>query len=338
MDSNGIAVALTLLKSVVTDFFPLFITRISSVTHLFSSIFNNYKELGSMAMNTPSGVDQLNGERPDTIYAFVAGLYVAVLLTPIAIVGVSTASMDGGILYISYLIVATLYTVVAWRLISQTSGLAVRLGRHDTIWLLVAIPFVPLICLFIASMVGITPPSIAVLLAMVTAIGGMIISLPLVTMSRNRYTAAALADTTEIREWEARWPQRWRRISYGAMIVAIVGGTAGIVAQIVFGIDWAGNLYLLLLFWTPLAGAANPRTFRITDAGLVVERPLQHRFRPWTAIKDYTLTDKTLVIHSKGRWRPNIRCDRDDIEDIDAIIAALDAVLADRTDSFLKGM
>lgn len=289
-----------------------------------------------MATNTQTGFDQPNGERPDTTYAFVAGLYVAVLLTPIAIVGISTVSMDGGILYMSYLTVVTLCTAVVWRLISHTTGLAVRLGRHDTIWLLVGIPFVPLVGLFVASMVGIAPPSIVVLLAMVTAIGGMITSLPLVTMSRNRYTTAALAATTEIIEWDARWPQRWRQLSIGAMIIAMVGGAVGIVAQVVFGVDWAGDLYLLLFLWAPLAGAANPRTFRITDAGLVVERPMQHRFRPWTAFKDYTLSDEALVIHPTAWWRPKLRCDRADIEDIDATIAALDTVLADHIRSSSK--
>lgn len=202
--------------------------------------------------------------------------------------------------------------------------------------LLAAIPFVPFVGIFAASGFGIAPPGIAVVLAMVTMIGGIVTSLPLVAMSRNRYTTAALANTTEITKWEARWPQRWRWGSVGVMSIGIIGGAAGIIAQVVFGVDWAGDLYLLMLLWTPLAGAAGSRTFRITTDGLVVERPLQHRFRPWTAFEKYSITDEALVIHPTAWWSPKLRCDRNDIEDVAATIAALDAVLTVGTGSFSK--
>ncbi|WP_266083330.1 hypothetical protein [Haladaptatus caseinilyticus] len=289
-----------------------------------------------MATRTESRGDLSNGERPDTLYAFVAGLYVAILLTPIAILGISTVSADGATLYVSFLVSVTLLGIIAGWLISHTPGLAVRLGRHNMIWLLVAVPFIPFVGVFAAAGIGISPPSIAVVLAMVTMIGGMFTGLPLVTMSRNRYTTAALAGTTEITAWEGRWPQRWRWIAIGTMIIAIIGGSAGIIAQVVFGVEWAGDLYLLMVLWAPLAGAANPRTFRVTDAGLVVDRPMLHRFRPWTGLTGYSLSDEALVIHRKGWWRQNLRCDRDDIEDVDAVTAALDTVIADHTRSFSK--
>ncbi|WP_231188613.1 hypothetical protein [Haladaptatus sp. DYF46] len=289
-----------------------------------------------MATRTESRGGLSNGERPDTLYAFVAGLYVAILLTPVTILGISTVSADGAALYVSFLVSITLLGIIAGWLISHTAGLAVWLGRHDMVWLLAVMPFVPFVGVFAAAGIGISPPGIAVVLAMVTMIGGMFTGLPLVTMSRNRYTTAALTGTTEITEWEGRWPQRWRQMSYGAMIIAILGSVAGILAQVVFGVEWAGDLYLLMVLWAPLAGAANPRTFRVTDAGLVVERPMLHRFRPWTAFTGYSLGDEALVIHRRGWWRQNLRCDRDDIDDIDAVTAALDTVMPDRTQSFSK--
>lgn len=289
-----------------------------------------------MATRTESRGGLSNGERPDTLYAFVAGLYVAILLTPITILGISTVSADGATLYVSFLVSITLLGIIAGWLISHTAGLAVRLGRHDMIWLLVTIPFVPFVGIFAASGIGISPPGIAVVLAMVTMIGGMFTGLPLVTMSRNRYTTAALAGTTEITEWEGRWPQRWRWIAIGAMIIAILGSVAGIIAQLVFNVDWGGYLYAVMVLWSPLAGVTNPRTFRVTDAGLVVERPMLHRFRPWTVFTGYSLNDEALVIYREGWWRQNLRCDRDDIDDIDAVTAALDTVMPDRPQSFSK--
>lgn len=80
-----------------------------------------------------------------------------------------------------------------------------------------------------------------------------------------------------------------------------------------------------------MAGAANPQTFRVTDAGLVVERPLQRRLRPWSAFAGYTLTDDALVVHLTAWWRPDHRCDRADIEDVDAVVTALDDAVGART-------
>lgn len=68
----------------------------------------------------------------------------------------------------------------------------------------------------------------------------------------------------------------------------------------------------------------NPRTFRVTDAGLVIEHPLQRLFRPWSAFTGYELTGDALVIRSAAWWRPAHRCDRADIEDVRSTVAALE--------------
>lgn len=90
------------------------------------------------------------------------------------------------------------------------------------------------------------------------------------------------------------------------------------------------------MVWAPTAGAANPRTFRVTDAGLVVERPLQRRFRPWAAISGYTLTDDVLVVQQSAWWRLSYRCGQANIYDVDAVVAALDDAIA-ANDSALNG-
>jgi hypothetical protein len=74
----------------------------------------------------------------------------------------------------------------------------------------------------------------------------------------------------------------------------------------------------------------NPRTFRATDAGLVIERSLQHRLRSWSAFESYMFTDEAFVIRPAAWWRIDLRCDRTDIENIDTTVATLDAVLSTR--------
>lgn len=277
-----------------------------------------------MATHTRAALCQTNAERPDAEYALVAGLYVAALLTPVVMLGLARAIADAAILYISFLGAVTGITIVAGWAVSRTAGLAVSLGRRDVTWLLAVVPFAWFVSVFgTAGIVGIEPPGIAVLLAMVTTGGGLFLGLILITMSRTRHAAAVLKGSDDLAQWEARWPPRWRRVSVGVAIIASVGYVGGIVAQVAFGVDWAGSVSLLMFLWAPMAGAVNPRTFRVTDAGLIVERPLQRQFRPWSAFASYELTDDALVIRPTAWWRPAHRCDRTDIEDVDAAVAAL---------------
>jgi len=283
-----------------------------------------------MATRTGTAVSQPNAEHPDAPYAAVAGLYVAALFAPAVVLGLSTVVTDAGLLYISALAIGTVFTVLAGWGVSRTVGLAVSLGRHTATWLLAALPFA-----WFGGVVGITailgdPPGIAVLLAMLGTVGGMFIGLILTAMSRTRYATAALAESDEFAQWEARWPERWRHFALGGMVVAGVLGIGGLVFRFVFGPEWhwAGYLYFLVFLWTPFAGAANPRTFRVTDTGFVVERPLQRRFRPWTAISSYTLTDDALVVQQSTWWRLSYRCGRADIDNVDAVVAALDDAVA----------
>ena len=277
-----------------------------------------------MATRTGTGVDQPTAEPPDAPYAVVAGLYIAALLAPVVVLGLSTFVTDAGLLYISLLATGTVLTVVSGWGVSRTAGLAVDLGRHTATRLLAAFPFA-----WFGGVVGMTairgdPPGIAVLLAMLGTIGGMFLGLILTGMSRNRHAAAVLTDAEEIAQWEARWPRRWRRIAVGGAIVTGVAGLAGLVAQFAFDVDWTGSFHAVWVVWAPAAGAANPRTFRVTDAGLVVERPLQRRFRPWAAISGYTLTDDALVVQQSAWWRLSYRCDRADIENVDTVVTALE--------------
>ncbi|WP_198667968.1 hypothetical protein [Saliphagus sp. LR7] len=283
-----------------------------------------------MATRTGTGLGQPNAESPDASYAIVAGLYVAVLLAPLAVLVFARATSNGGLLYLGFLTVLTVIaTVVGWT-VSRTSGLAVSLGGRTTAWLLVVLPFIWFIGVFGVAAMGTELPGITVGLAIVSTIGGMFLGLFLTGMSRTRYAAAVLIGAEDVVEWEARWPRRWRHFSVAWIVIASVLGVGGVIVQLVWSdLSWAGNLYFLMFLWTPFAGAANPRTFRVTDVGLVVERPLQQRLRPWSEFESYAVTDTALIIHPSAWWRPAYRSDREDVEDLDAAVEALEAILGD---------
>ncbi len=260
----------------------------------------------------------------DAQYALVGGFYVASVLTPVVVLSASTLSSDPALLYLGFLATWVAFTALFGWLVSRAEGLAVRLGRRDVAWVLAGFPFVVFLGTFAALSVGTPMPRVAVPLAMVTMLTGLLFGFPLVVMSQNRHAAAAVADATELARWEARWPPRWRRFAVGAMVVGIASAVVAVVAQLALGTDWADPFYLLAFVWTPLASATTPRTVRVTDAGLVVERPLNRRFRPWEAFDGFSLTADALVVHPTAWWRPSLRSDRADIEDVDAVVTALE--------------
>jgi hypothetical protein len=277
-----------------------------------------------MATHAKAALPEPNTERPDHEYAFVAGLYVAALVVPALVIVLSRVFADAAVLYIGFLVAVTGVTAGAGWAISKISGFAVRLGRHDVVWVLVALPFGWFGGVFGADALHIDLPTVAVPLAVVCTAGGMLLGLVLVAMSRTRHADAILEGATEFAEWEARWPRRWRRVAGGVMICAFTASTVGFVAALGFGLEWGWRLYYALFIAIPLMNLLNPRTFRVTDAGLVIEHPLQRLFRPWSAFTDYELTNDALVIRPAAWWRPGHRCDRDDIGDVDAAVASVD--------------
>ena len=262
--------------------------------------------------------------RPDTPYALVVGLYAAVLVAPAVVLAIRQVVTDTAILYISFLTAITGVTVLVGMFVSRTTGLVRTLGRHDAVWLLAVLPFGWFGGAFGAIAVGYQPPNLVFPLAVVGTAGGMLLGIALVAMSRTRYADAVFEETTELTEWEARWPYRWRRLGGIIAIGAFALSTIGVLAAFIFGSEWGWRLYYLLFVGVLAMNLLNKRTFRLTKVGIIVEHPLQRLFRPWSAFTNYELTDAALIIHSRMWWLPAYRCDRSEIDDVETIIETLE--------------
>jgi len=106
-----------------------------------------------------------------------------------------------------------------------------------------------------------------------------------------------------------------------ALIVAGAVADAGL-----FGA--AGNL--LVGATAATAGAVvRDDTFRAYPFGLAIEPPVARRFLPWRRIVGYELTADELRL--RRRWLPDYRCHRGAIDDVEAVLAALDRIY-DRSD------
>ena len=282
-----------------------------------------------MATRAALGGHPSNTERTDVEYALAAGAYVSLLFSPAVVLALTTVLVDAAALYVSFICAIALSAGLIGWLIIDRPGLAVELGRRDASWMLVVLPAGWFLVAFGNSAVGVEPPGVVVVLSVLatgvgTTLGGL-----LIVMSRTRYAAVGLAGADDRAQWEARWPRRWRRIALGAVVVSFVVGGIGIVADIVFGVERALELYYVSVFVLPLATPAfNYRTIRATDVGLVVEYPVARHLRPWSAVESYTLSEAALVVRFDAPWRPALRCDRRDIEDVSGTVAALDAALS----------
>lgn len=269
-------------------------------------------------------------ERSDGIYAFVAGFYINSFITPLIVLGLLASVTNAAILYTGFWTTVTLVTAAAGWIVYRMPDLAVQLGRSDAVWLLVIVPFAWFPAVFgIAAIINLNLPSVAVLLSVFGFLSGLFSGMVLAMMSQSRHANARLVDTEELAQWEARrWPQRWRWVAIGITIVAHIMGFIGLVSA-AFGFEWGELVYVLIPVTMPLATAAtNSRTIRVTDAGLVVGRLSRRRFRPWSDVERYALTDDALVVYSSRSWKPALRCARADIEDSKAAVRALETALA----------
>jgi hypothetical protein len=283
-----------------------------------------------MATRTETALRPSSAGCPDSSYAVAAGLYVAVVVAPMVVLGLSGITSSAAVLYLSLLgAIAGVAAIAGWG-VSRSRGLAVTIGRTVLAWFLPIVPFAWFVGVFGASVVGWELPDVAFPLTVIGTGGGAFLGIILLGMSRSRYTKAVLSETVELAQWEARLPQRWRYVAIAGMVATGILGISGLIAEFAFGIDWAGWFYWLIFFWSLFAGVENPRTFRVTEAGLAVGRPLQHRFKPWAALTGYTVTDDALVLQTTAWWRPAYRSDRDDIENLDTVVASLDSIFNTR--------
>jgi len=278
-----------------------------------------------MAARSESGVHRLHEGRTDIEYALAAGLYIAFFLSSVVGLGLSVLDPSAAGSYLGFLCILAFLAAVVGKSTTRNPELAVVIGRRDASWLLAVLPAGWPLGAFGFIAIGVEPPGVVVALSVLTAGVGGLLGVLLVAMSRTRYAAAVLAGVDEHAQWEARWPRRWRRAAISVIVVSSGIGVFGVVADVVLGVEWGSNLFPFVFAISLFSGVFNPRTVRVTDAGLVVEYPVARHCRPWSAVEKYRLTDGALVVRWNGWWRPALRCDRADIENVETAVGALDS-------------
>lgn len=175
----------------------------------------------------------------------------------------------------------------------------------------------------LALATGPTPDGVAISPLFVGAIAVVpwLLAIAIATYCRTRDRIEAA--TIEL-SFEARPPSAVRREYQNAAAVGLgLVALGGIVALVLGG----GLDETSMLTWLPamtvvfvvLLDEADPRQVSVTDIGIVVDSTIHE----WDTITSFTLDDEELAITRTNWYHSTLRYDRDDIEDVEAVVDAL---------------
>jgi len=271
---------------------------------------------------------------PDPFFGFVVGLYAAVLLAPAATIGVAVAATtDAAVLFFAFLGVGVAVLAAGWRT-ANSEAAAVRLGGARGSWLLPTAGLAYAAVLAIDD--GVTGPASGVVtgLSLIGTLGALVAGVGLVFAAHNRHAKAAIAGSERRVQFSARGPERDRRLAKWGVGALMLGGTVGFAASLAVGLEPLRWLFHLMIgAGAGLAGASAERTYVVADAGVRVGTPVHKRVKPWASFDGYSLTDEALVLRRSGwsmRGLRDVRLDRGEIEDLEAVTAVLDDHLPQR--------
>ena len=267
-------------------------------------------------------------DRPDDFFAVVAGLTLASLLAPLATAVVARALSDLALLYIFLLAAGAVVTTVGTLAVRRVPGLPERVGRSRGRWVLglvgpALVGVVALGLYFVGDLSG-ADAVLAVVAGAGSAVGGGLLGL----MAHSRYAKAVVAESQEYATWRAGWSDRRKRPLKFLAGAGIAGGTVAFVVALAVHSDL---LRLAGQFVIPLGAIgysmAQPRRYTATAAGMEARLPAVRRLHDWDRFEGYVLADDAVVVHRRAPWRLPIICAREDLDDEDAVVAALDRAL-----------
>lgn len=178
---------------------------------------------------------------------------------------------------------------------------------------------VPLLVVALAGLRQGRPPVAAwgALSSGTALLGGWVLA----TMGRTRYVRVTCGPAKPAVSWEASLPASAKRRRYGLGIAVLLLGTAGLVVgyvlEVTVPVAAAGGAGGALI-----GSAHQTTTLHAHGVGLEIERLLNRGLFRWDAFESYEVTDDELRLWRA--WRPDIRCARAEIDDIDAVTDALD--------------
>lgn len=261
---------------------------------------------------------------PDQPFRAAFGCYVGTILTTVAV----TVLLSVGFAHPA-VIIATVLTLTHVSLIAGLMSIQgwtygpERLGRDWRRWLFV------LLGVALAAL-GLLWPRNSGAVLVTTVIGGfttVLVGVGLARMARNRYTRVWCADEQPTVSWKAQKPRsvRLKQTLIAFVALTLVFGPLVVIFGDPGPSSFAG-LYVYYGIATAIASPTN-RELDVYENGLVADNKLVKGIYHWEDLDGYEVTESALRI--RRSWRPDLWFDRDEIEDIDAVVAALEPNLGE---------
>lgn len=261
-------------------------------------------------------------ERADATVSLAAGLASAGLVVPpvaaflLVSMGVDVAALTGIVGGSGFV------TLAAVGFSRYGADSTVRVGSTPWSYLLALVPAAPLLVNSVWTL-----PRGARAMLVLGAIFGLLATLAFVLACQTRHANAVTPpDAVSL---SASPPEdvatRRRTLGIAGVAVGIVLFAGGILADQP-PVRTTGQL-LIPMGAMVTVSATRTGDYTAGPAGLTRRNPAHAVARPWTRFRGYSVTDDAVVLHRASRWRwlPAIRFARSDIEDVEAVIDALDA-------------
>ncbi|SFB70995.1 hypothetical protein SAMN05444422_101378 [Halobiforma haloterrestris] len=235
----------------------------------------------------------------------------------------------------------TAVTIVGHVLGKRAVGLPERIGRSRRTR---AVPYLPAIAFGVVAFVpGVTALTVRTRHLVVTAIFALVVGVAgfgLERLCRNRYVEAVTADDPVV-SWNYE-PAGFLQGGAWALLVALafVAGVTSLVAGNAFGLFWIAYA-VLVIAWDRFDFGGNgakrggkrfsldtgdtDRTvgeLRAHRRGIRLDRGRASKLVPWERISGVELTDDELVLERSRRF--DLRCDRDAIDDPEAVLEGIE--------------
>jgi hypothetical protein len=152
---------------------------------------------------------------------------------------------------------------------------------------------------------------------------GLALGATVTMLCRTRYVAALCGESTPAVTWVAEASRPAKRLRFFAVGLVFLAAMLGIFADLVFDLGITSLMPMVGgLGGALLGGTLRSDTLRAYESGIEIERPINRGFLTWDQIGGYQLTDEELRIERP--WRMDYRCDRSEIDDVDAVVDVLE--------------
>lgn len=287
-------------------------------------------------MASPSTTDSALAGRPalvggpDLLFRLVFGVYAAVSTVGPVLVGFDALLRpDAGVAYLAGLAWLTVATVAVAVGLRRAGELLPMVGTSPAGWSLPVAPALLQALVVVTLAVGwggLTDSGW--LLVTLAGAAGVVLGLLLLVMARTRVVRARVADEETLAEWRAGWPRRertWlRRLATASVALGVLSMAAGFWYRV-------GLFVYVGQFAIPVGAVAAVRTepvrYRATAVGIEEIGPVYRRLYAWEALSEYTVDAERIVVGRRRPWRPALRWNRTEIEDVTALRRALSANL-----------